>query len=146
MTTDSSPTADEGTLFLGEAWSDPLEAGIQDQIRIFIEELIEEELDAPLGTTTIPMPAAAQRAHLGHRAGSCPEDRASTNQNPRRRELSLLTVHPHSRDSGFVVCPACSIARECKSPVQPDGGEGLAKYKGVTARWRLKAVRSKTAT
>jgi len=29
-----------------------------------------------------------------------------------------------------VVCPACSIAWECKSPVQPDGGEGLAKHKG----------------
>src|ERR1700730_14469604 len=30
-------------------------------------------------------------------------------------------------------------------PVQPDGGEGLAKHKGVIARWRLKAVWSKTA-
>jgi len=29
------------------------------------------------------------------------------------------------RGSGFVVCPACSIAGEWKSPVQPDGGEGL---------------------
>src|SRR5208283_4650280 len=45
-----------------------------------------------------------------------------------------------------VVCPACSIAWGWKSPVQPDGGEGLAKHKGVIARWRLKAVWSKTAT
>jgi hypothetical protein len=44
-----------------------------------------------------------------------------------------------------VVCPACSIAWGWKSPVQPDGGEGLAKHKGVIARWRLKAVWSKTA-
>jgi len=48
--------------------------------------------------------------------------------------------------SGLVVCPACSIAWGWKSPIQPDGGEGLAKHKGVIARWRLKAVRSKTAT
>jgi len=50
------------------------------------------------------------------------------------------------RESGLVVCPACSIAWGWKSPVQPDGGEGLAKHKGVIARWRLKAVWSKTAT
>ena len=48
--------------------------------------------------------------------------------------------------SDFVVCPACSIAGECESPIQPDGGEGLAKHKGVIARWRLKEVRSKAAT
>ena len=36
-------------LFLGEAWSDPIEAGIRDRIRGFIEELIEEELAAALG-------------------------------------------------------------------------------------------------
>jgi hypothetical protein len=30
--------------------------------------------------------------------------------------------------------------------LQPDGGEGLAKHKGVIARWRLKEVWSKAAT
>jgi transposase-like protein len=40
---------DETTLFLGEAWSDPIEAGIRDRIRSFIEELIEEELAVALG-------------------------------------------------------------------------------------------------
>ena len=49
MTTDSTTTADDATLFLGEAWSDPLEAGIRDRIRGFIEEMIEEELAAALG-------------------------------------------------------------------------------------------------
>src|SRR5262245_55531629 len=50
------------------------------------------------------------------------------------------------RDSGLVVCPACSYAWGCKSPVQPDGGEGRVKHKGVIARWRLKEVRSRAAT
>ena len=50
------------------------------------------------------------------------------------------------RESGLVVCPACSIAWGWKSPIQPDGGEGLAKHKGVIARWGLKEVQSKTAT
>jgi transposase-like protein len=49
MTTNSTTPADETTLFLGDGWSDPLEAGIRDRIRDFIEELIEEELAAALG-------------------------------------------------------------------------------------------------
>ena len=49
MTTDSTTPSDGTTLFLGEAWSDPIEAGIRDRIRVFIEELIEEELAAALG-------------------------------------------------------------------------------------------------
>jgi hypothetical protein len=34
------------------------------------------------------------------------------------------------RGSDFVVCPACSIAWGRKSPVQPDGGEGLSEAQG----------------
>src|SRR5512133_1779964 len=41
MTTDSTTTVDDTKLFLGDAWSDPIEAGIRDRIRGFIEELIE---------------------------------------------------------------------------------------------------------
>ena len=70
------------------------------------------------------------------------------NHNPVRREASPadpLTFYNYC-DSGLVVCPACSIAWGWKSPIQPDGGEGLAKHKGAIARWRLKAVWSKTAT
>ena len=50
------------------------------------------------------------------------------------------------QSANVVVCRACSIAGECESPVQPDGGEGLAKHKGVIARWHLKEVWSKAAT
>ena len=46
----------------------------------------------------------------------------------------------------LVVCRACSTAWGCKSPTQPDGGEVLAKRKGVVARRRLKAAWSQTAT
>jgi hypothetical protein len=46
----------------------------------------------------------------------------------------------------FVVCRACSTAWGCKSPAQPDGGEVLAKRKGVSARRRLKEAWSKTTT
>ena len=30
MTTDSTPAAEDANLFLGEAWFDPIEAGIRD--------------------------------------------------------------------------------------------------------------------
>ena len=46
----------------------------------------------------------------------------------------------------FVVCRACSTAWGCKSPTQPDGGEVLAKRKGVAARRGLKEAWSQTAT
>ena len=40
--------------------------------------------------------------------------------------------------SGLVVCRACLVAWRCKSSAQPDGGEVLAKRKGVVARRGLK--------
>src|SRR5512132_646051 len=49
MTTGSMRVEDDAKLFLGEAWSDPIEAGIRDRIRGFIEQLIEEELAVALG-------------------------------------------------------------------------------------------------
>jgi transposase-like protein len=39
----------EAALFAGEAWFDPIEAGLRERIRGFIEELLEQELTAALG-------------------------------------------------------------------------------------------------
>src|SRR6516225_6783535 len=68
------------------------------------------------------------------------QDRTPASATP--RDPSLATNY---RGSGLVVCPACSLAWGWKSPIQPDGGEGLAKHKGAIVRWRLKAVQRKTA-
>ena len=46
---DDSTTAQATTLFTGEAWFDPIEVGIRERIRGFIEALFEEELTAALG-------------------------------------------------------------------------------------------------
>ena len=52
MEQDSTKTdADGTTLFAGDAWFDPIEAGIRDRVRGFIEELLEQELTAALGRT-----------------------------------------------------------------------------------------------
>ncbi len=40
---------DGRALFAGEAWFDPIETGIRDRVRGFIEELLEQELTAALG-------------------------------------------------------------------------------------------------
>ena len=46
----STKTGADGTaLFAGEAWFDPIEAGIRERVRGFIEELLEQELTAVLG-------------------------------------------------------------------------------------------------
>jgi putative transposase len=39
----------EAALFAGEAWFDPIEAGLRERIRHFIEELLEQELTEALG-------------------------------------------------------------------------------------------------
>ena len=52
-TTKVTADAAEGTLFLGDDWFDPLEAGVRTRVRRFIEELLEAELDARLGVTVM---------------------------------------------------------------------------------------------
>ncbi len=49
--TSTKTQADGATLFAGDAWFDPIEAGIRDRVRGFIEELLEQELTAALGRT-----------------------------------------------------------------------------------------------
>ena len=50
MEQNSTKTQADGTaLFAGDAWFDPIEAGIRERVRGFIEELIGQELDAALG-------------------------------------------------------------------------------------------------
>ena len=52
MEENSTKTQTDGTtLFAGDAWFDPIEAGIRDRVRGFIEELLEQELTAALGRT-----------------------------------------------------------------------------------------------
>ena len=45
----NSTTPPEGSLFDGTAWFDPIEAGLRDRMRGFIEAMLEEELTAALG-------------------------------------------------------------------------------------------------
>ena len=47
--TSTKTDADGTMLFAGDTWFDPIEAGIRDRVRGFIEELIGQELDAALG-------------------------------------------------------------------------------------------------
>src|SRR3954467_11555557 len=49
MDKDSSKGPAEQALFAGEAWFDPIEAGLRGRIRGLIEELVEQELEAALG-------------------------------------------------------------------------------------------------
>ena len=49
MDEDSTKRPAEAALFAGEAWFDPIEAGLRERIRGFIEELLEQELGVALG-------------------------------------------------------------------------------------------------
>jgi putative transposase len=66
MDEDSNTGPAEAALFAGEAWFDPIEAGLRGRIRGFIEELIEQELGAALGRGRYERGGAAGHRH-GHR-------------------------------------------------------------------------------
>jgi putative transposase len=68
MEQDSTTTQVDGTeLFAGEAWFDPIEAGIRDRVRGFIEALLEQELTQALGRSRHERAAAAPN---GYRNGT----------------------------------------------------------------------------
>ena len=75
-TTKATADAAEGTLFLGDDWFDPLEAGVRTRTRGFIEELLEAELDVALGRDRYQRPRLAETGvggrpvvGAGHRHG-----------------------------------------------------------------------------
>lgn len=49
MESNSTTISSDATLFTGEAWFDPIEAGLRGRVRGFIEDLIEQELAVALG-------------------------------------------------------------------------------------------------
>src|SRR3954467_5844416 len=59
--------AQAASLFAGETWFDPIEAGIRERIRGFIEALFEEELTAALGRSRCER---ATGVALGYRNGT----------------------------------------------------------------------------
>src|SRR3954453_16478731 len=59
--------AQAASLFAGEAWFDPIEVGIRERIRGFIEALFEEELTAALGRGRCERSVGAPR---GYRNGT----------------------------------------------------------------------------
>src|SRR3982750_3536821 len=64
MDENSTERPAEAALLAGEAWFDPIEAGLRQRIRGFIEELVEQELTEALGRTRYARGGAA-----GHRHG-----------------------------------------------------------------------------
>src|SRR3954452_5472895 len=65
MTEATSAAATSPSPFAGGDWFDPLEEAVRRRVRAFIEELLEEELEAALGRGRYPRDGAAQ----GHRPG-----------------------------------------------------------------------------
>ena len=126
MTTDSMTMESDATLFLGEAWFDPIEAGIREQIRGFIEGMIEEELTAALGRRRYERGPVETRPASAEAAASMPSKETPAPPTPagyrhghRERRLcgSFGTVEiavPRARIGG-----ADGTGREWKSKVLP---------------------------
>src|SRR5690242_21827644 len=63
----TTQAAQAASLFAGETWFDPIEAGIRERIRGFIEALFEEELTTALGRGRCERSVGAPR---GYRNGT----------------------------------------------------------------------------
>ncbi len=53
--------------FAGSDWFDPLEEAVRGQVRTFIEQLLEEELEAALGRERYERVASSKGRRHGHR-------------------------------------------------------------------------------
>jgi len=62
----NSTTPATTALFAGEAWFDPIEAGLRERVRGFIEEMVEQELAAALGRERYARGVGSK----GHRNGT----------------------------------------------------------------------------
>ncbi|MBV1800595.1 transposase [Siccirubricoccus sp. G192] len=67
MDKNSSRALAEQALFAGEAWFDPIEAGLRGRIRGLIEEMVEQELEAALGRGRYERAGGAVGHRHGHR-------------------------------------------------------------------------------
>ena len=74
MTEATSAAATSPSPFAGGDWFDPLEEAVRLRVRAFIEELLEEELEAALGRGRYERDGAAK----GHRHGRRPRRLATT--------------------------------------------------------------------
>jgi putative transposase len=66
MDKDNTTATGEPALFAGAAWFDPIEAGLRERIRGFIEDLVEQELTEALGRRRHERGGGAGHRH-GHR-------------------------------------------------------------------------------
>ena len=124
MKTDSMTTVDDATLFLGEAWSDPIEAGIRDRIRGFIEELIEEELAAALGRG---------RDQRRHRRGDGQAGSADGPSAVETADVAALAGHRHGHRQRRITGSFGTV--EIAVPRARVGTAG-----GGTAEWKSRAL------
>ncbi|HYZ32631.1 MAG TPA: hypothetical protein VE684_10170 [Crenalkalicoccus sp.] len=119
MGKDSSKGLAEQALFSGEAWFDPIEAGLRGRIRGLIEELVEQELEAALGRGALrarwgcrpsarartrrltgsfgPLEVAVPRARLQARDGSTREWRSAVLPRYARRTRQVRTPDASTR-------------------------------------------------
>jgi putative transposase len=102
MDNHSSADAGEPALFAGAAWFDPIEAGLRERIRGFIEELVEQELTEALGRRRHERGGVAGHRH-GHR-----ERRLTGSFGP--VEIAVPRARLHAGDG---------VTREWRSTVLP---------------------------
>ena len=92
---DSSQPAADTAVYLFDDWFDPIEAGVRDRVREFIQAMVEGELDATL-----------MRRRYGRRPKSTSDDDDG---------LVAVTGHRHGHRSRSLTGPPRSLMSPCWS-------------------------------
>jgi putative transposase len=121
-----STTTEATPLFGGEAWFDPIEAGLRERIRALIEELIEEELSDALGRHRY------QRGRtVGHRHGK--RERCLTGSfGP--VELSVPRARLHDEDGSSREWRSAALPRYARMTKQVEALIASAYLAGTNTR------------
>src|SRR4051794_41804583 len=124
MTEATSAAATSPSPFAGGDWFDPLEEAVRRRVRAFIEELLEEELEAALGRGRYQRDGAAK----GHRHGRRPR-RLVTSFGPLELAVPRARLRDAAGERGGESEPPPAHrrpsrrARAAGAPAYPAGGK-----------------------
>src|SRR5689334_442972 len=127
MDKDSSKGPAEQAVFAGEAWFDPIEAGLRGRIRGLIEELVEQELEAALGRGRYERVGGAVGHRHGHRRRQLTGSFGSV-------EIAVPRARLHARDGSTHEWRSAVLPRYARRTRQAEALIASAYLAGTNTR------------
>ena len=137
MGEDGSQRPAERVLFAGEAWFEPIEAGLRGRIRGLIEELVEQELEAALGRWRYQRGGAAGHRH-GHRVRRLPFVAVPRPLGP----VAIAVPHArlHGEGGSTREWRSAALPRDARGPARPRPSSPSCSASASPKPWHSRVV------